>query len=122
MLHRGRCGERRSFGETDHIGLLDAAHRQLGGPIVLCSDDLNVRRPVRQLVLDLGEADMTHFHVAAMVVTNTASGRVVTSRQVAIDYPTASLPHPGRTGGRTTSLTANARRYTERNHASKSKH
>jgi hypothetical protein len=33
---------------------------------------------------------MTHFHVAAMVVTNTAGGRVITSRQMLIDYPTAA--------------------------------
>jgi putative transposase len=34
-LHRGRKGERRSFAETDYAALLDAAHQQLGGPIVL---------------------------------------------------------------------------------------
>jgi hypothetical protein len=33
---------------------------------------------------------MTHFHVAAMVVVNTADGQTFTSRQVAIDYPTAT--------------------------------
>jgi putative transposase len=40
-VHRGRKGERRSFAETDYAALLDAAHRQLGGPIVLIWDNLN---------------------------------------------------------------------------------
>ena len=40
-LHRGRKGERRSFAETDYAALLDAAHQQLGGPIVLVWDNLN---------------------------------------------------------------------------------
>jgi hypothetical protein len=41
LVHRGRKGERRSFAETDYAGLLDAAHQQLGGPIVLIWDNLN---------------------------------------------------------------------------------
>jgi putative transposase len=40
-IHRGRKGERRSFAETDYAALLDAAHQQLGGPIVLIWDNLN---------------------------------------------------------------------------------
>jgi hypothetical protein len=39
---RGRRGGRRKgFTETDYAALFDAAHRQLGGPIVLVWDDLN---------------------------------------------------------------------------------
>jgi hypothetical protein len=41
LIHRGRKGERRSFAETDYAALLDAAHQQLGGPIVLVWDNLN---------------------------------------------------------------------------------
>jgi putative transposase len=41
LVHRNRKGERRSFGERDYIGLLDAAHQQLRGPIVLVWDNLN---------------------------------------------------------------------------------
>lgn len=41
IVHRGRKGERRSFSERDYIGLLDAAHQQLGGPIVVIWDNLN---------------------------------------------------------------------------------
>ncbi|GAA3091481.1 hypothetical protein GCM10017600_41430 [Streptosporangium carneum] len=40
-LHRGRKGERRSFAERDYARLLDAAHQQLGGSIVLVWDNLN---------------------------------------------------------------------------------
>jgi transposase len=40
-IHRGRKGERRSFSERDYIALLDAAHQQLEGPIVLIWDNLN---------------------------------------------------------------------------------
>jgi hypothetical protein len=40
--HRGRRGARRKgFTETDYAALLDAAHQQLGGPIVLVWDNLN---------------------------------------------------------------------------------
>ena len=41
IVHRGRKNERRSFSERDYIGLLDAAHQQLDGPIVLVWDNLN---------------------------------------------------------------------------------
>jgi len=38
--HRGRRGGRRKgFIEADYAALLDAAHRQLGGPIVLVWDN-----------------------------------------------------------------------------------
>ena len=41
IVHRNRKGERRSFGERDYISLIDAAHQQLNGPIVLVWDNLN---------------------------------------------------------------------------------
>lgn len=43
-VHRGRKGERRSLAETDYIGLIDAAHQQLGAPIILVWDRLNTYR------------------------------------------------------------------------------
>ncbi|GAA3450528.1 transposase [Dactylosporangium matsuzakiense] len=51
-VHRGRRGERRSFSEHDYISLIDAAHQQLGGPIVLIWDNLNthVSAVKRQLI------------------------------------------------------------------------
>jgi hypothetical protein len=41
--HRGRrgSGRRKGFTEADYAALVDAAHRQLGGPIVLVWDNLN---------------------------------------------------------------------------------
>jgi transposase len=50
--HRGRKGERRSFAETGYAALLDAAHQQLGGPIVLIWDNLNthISAAMRELI------------------------------------------------------------------------
>jgi putative transposase len=40
--HRARRGDKRKgFAETDYARLLDAAHQQLGGPVVLVWDNLN---------------------------------------------------------------------------------
>lgn len=52
IVHRGRRNERRSFAEVDYIALLDAAHQQLGGPIVLVWDNLNTHISVamRELI------------------------------------------------------------------------
>ena len=41
IVHKGRKGERKGFKEPDFTGLLDAAHQQLGGPIVLIWDNLS---------------------------------------------------------------------------------
>ncbi|MCC4322688.1 transposase, partial [Streptomyces malaysiensis] len=52
-LDRGPAkGRRKGFTETDYVRLLDAAHQQLGGPIVLVWDNLNthVSRTMRQLI------------------------------------------------------------------------
>ncbi|GAA2281159.1 hypothetical protein GCM10010402_42510 [Actinomadura luteofluorescens] len=38
--YRGRKHERKGFDEGDYIRLLDAAHQQLGGPIVVVWDNL----------------------------------------------------------------------------------
>jgi hypothetical protein len=50
--HRGRKGERRSFSERDYADLLDAAHQQLGGPIMLVWDNLNthISRAMREFI------------------------------------------------------------------------
>ncbi|MEU6706235.1 transposase [Streptomyces wuyuanensis] len=40
----GRRGGRKSFSWRDYRDLLIAAHQQLGGPIVLVWDNLNVRK------------------------------------------------------------------------------
>ncbi|MFJ3339190.1 transposase [Streptomyces sp. NPDC086766] len=52
-LDRGPAkGRRKGFTETDYARLLDGAHQQLGGPIVLVWDNLNthVSRAMRQLI------------------------------------------------------------------------
>ncbi|MFD4528265.1 transposase [Streptomyces sp. NPDC058470] len=54
-IHLGRGptkGRRKGFTETDYAALLDAAHQQLGGPIVLVWDNLNthVSRTMRKLI------------------------------------------------------------------------
>lgn len=52
-LNRGPAkGRRKGFTETDYARLLDAAHQQLGGPVVLVWDNLNthVSRRMRALV------------------------------------------------------------------------
>jgi transposase len=49
---RRRGDTRKGFTETDYARLLDAAHQQLGGPVVLVWDNLNthVSRAMRDLV------------------------------------------------------------------------
>ena len=51
--HRARRGDqRKGFTETDYARFLDAAHQQLGGPVVLVRDGLNTHtsRAMRQLI------------------------------------------------------------------------
>uniref|UniRef100_UPI003FD7995A IS630 family transposase n=1 Tax=Streptomyces luteireticuli TaxID=173858 RepID=UPI003FD7995A len=53
LVDRGpRRGRRKGFDETDYARLLDAAHQQLGGPVVLVWDNLNthVSARMRQLI------------------------------------------------------------------------
>jgi hypothetical protein len=47
LVHRGRQGEPKGFGEVHFAALLDNAHQLLGGPIVLVWDGLPARRPAR---------------------------------------------------------------------------
>jgi transposase len=51
-VHQGRRGDKRKgFTEADYARLLDAAHQQLGGPLVLVWDNLNthVSKAMREL-------------------------------------------------------------------------
>jgi DDE superfamily endonuclease len=58
LIYRTRTGrrhgkdQRKGFTETDYARLLDAAHQQLNGPVVLVWDNLNthVSRAMRELV------------------------------------------------------------------------
>ncbi len=51
LVHRGRKGEPRGFGEVHFAVLLDNAHQQLGGPIVLVWDGLPAHRSARMRAL-----------------------------------------------------------------------
>jgi len=42
MIYRRRKNERKGFNESDYARLLDAAHQQLGSPIVLIWDNVNI--------------------------------------------------------------------------------
>lgn len=52
MVHKGRKGEKKGFREPDFAALLDAAHQQLDGPIVLVWDNLpgHVSTAMRKLI------------------------------------------------------------------------
>ncbi|MEU6091011.1 transposase [Streptomyces sp. NPDC047085] len=52
LVHHGRTGEKRGFREKDFAALLDAAHQQLGGPVVLVWDNYthHVDAAMRELI------------------------------------------------------------------------
>jgi putative transposase len=47
MVHKGRKGEPKGFREDHFAALLDAAHQQLGGPIVLVWDGLPAHKSAK---------------------------------------------------------------------------
>lgn len=51
-VHRGREGECRSLSEADYAVAINAAHRQLRAPLIVCWDNLNthVSAKMRQLI------------------------------------------------------------------------
>ncbi|WP_322787779.1 transposase [Hamadaea tsunoensis] len=51
ITSRGRKGEPKGFRENDFAALVDAAHQQLGGPIVLVWDGLGAHRSARMRML-----------------------------------------------------------------------
>lgn len=46
-IYRRRKNERKGFNESDYARLLDAVHHQLGGPIVLIWDNVNIHVDAR---------------------------------------------------------------------------
>ncbi len=52
LVHHGRKGEKKGFVEADFAAVLDAAHQQLGAPIVLVWDNAthHTDRRMRQLI------------------------------------------------------------------------
>ena len=63
--HRGRrgSGRRKGFTEADYAALLDAAHRQLGGPIVLVWDNLNTHISAAMAKLFVARPWLTMFQL-----------------------------------------------------------
>ncbi|GIF45375.1 transposase [Actinoplanes xinjiangensis] len=51
VVHRGRKGEPKGFGEDHFAGLLDAAHQHLGAPIVLLWDGLPAHKSAKMRAL-----------------------------------------------------------------------
>ncbi|MEU8272905.1 transposase [Microbispora bryophytorum] len=63
--HRGRKGERRGFSEADYAALFDAAHQQLGGPIVVVWDNLNTHTSAEMKRLIATRPWLTVFYLPA---------------------------------------------------------
>ena len=59
----GRRDERKGFTEADYARLLDAAHQQLGGPIVLVWDNLNTHRSAAMTRLIAARPWLTVFQL-----------------------------------------------------------
>lgn len=51
VVYHGRKNEPKGFAEDDYAALLDAAHQQLGGPIVLVWDNINTHVSARMAEL-----------------------------------------------------------------------
>ncbi|NJP98417.1 DDE endonuclease [Nonomuraea sp. FMUSA5-5] len=63
LLYRGRRGEQKGFREVDYARLLDAAHQQLGGPIVLVWDNLTAHRDAKMRGLIDSRPWLTVFYL-----------------------------------------------------------
>jgi transposase len=65
VVHHGRKGEPKGFTEAGYAALLDAAHQQLGGPIVAVWDNLNTHVSARMGRYIAGRAWLTVFRLPA---------------------------------------------------------
>ncbi|WP_285702089.1 transposase [Actinomadura sp. NBRC 104412] len=61
--YHGRKDQKKGLDEGDYIRLLDAAHQQLGGPIVLVWDNLNTHRSARTRRYLAARDWLTVFHL-----------------------------------------------------------
>ncbi|WP_165959167.1 transposase [Actinomadura sp. KC345] len=61
--YHGRKHEKKGLDEGDYIRLLDAAHQQLGAPIVLVWDNLNAHRSARMRRYIAARDWLTVFHL-----------------------------------------------------------
>jgi putative transposase len=64
-IYHGRKGEPKGFAEADYAALLDAAHQQLGAPIVLVWDNLNTHHSARMKRLIAGRPWLTVYRLPA---------------------------------------------------------
>jgi putative transposase len=65
LVHHGRTGEKKGFREADFAGLLDGAHQQLRGPIVLVWDNSTVHIDAAMRALLATRAWLTVFRLPA---------------------------------------------------------
>jgi Transposase and inactivated derivatives len=63
--YRGRKNERKGFAEADYAALFDAAHQQLGGPLVVVWDNLNAHVSARMRRLIAARSWLTVFRLPA---------------------------------------------------------
>jgi len=95
-IDRGRRGERRSFDWTDYRDLIITAHVQLGGPIVLVWDNLNLHLvpPMREFINE-NESWLTVFHLPAYApdLNPTEGIWSLLKRGVLANLAAASLDH-----------------------------
>jgi putative transposase len=61
MVCRGRKNEKKGFGEHAYIRLVDAAHQQLRGPLVLAWDNINTHKSKKMRELIARHAWQTVF-------------------------------------------------------------
>lgn len=64
-LFHGRKKEKKGFAEADYAALLDAAHQQLGGPIVLVWDNLNTHVSAQMARLIAARSWLSVFQLPA---------------------------------------------------------
>lgn len=65
VVYHRRKGEKKGFAEADYAALVDAAHQQLGGNIVLIWDNLNAHVSARMNGLIAKRAWLTVFQLPA---------------------------------------------------------
>jgi putative transposase len=65
IVHHGRKDEPKGFTEADYAQLLDAAHQQLGGPIVVVWDNLNAHVSTRMRRYIAARTWLTVFQLPA---------------------------------------------------------
>jgi putative transposase len=63
IVYHGRKNEKKGFAEEDYIRLLDAAHQQLGGPIVLVWDNIDTHKSEKMRRLIAKRDWLTVFHL-----------------------------------------------------------